>query len=316
MGITQDLRDRGGVTLTAHIAALGYSPNAIRKAVDLGLVVRPRKRWLALTDADPALVFAAQHGVILSCITQAKRLGLWVLNHNEAHFAARSRGRRLQVHSGIVHWQLPLIIRAPETLVDPIENVLHCVAHCQPHDVALAIWDSALNKGLTDYASLDSLPLRSRARQLLEETTPFADSGLETFFRTRLSWLQISIRFQTWIHGHRVDFLIGDRLVVQIDGKQHSGTQRTEDMQHDADLTRSGHHVIRVNYELVTHRWHVVQQMILEAISRGLHLVRWTEGERVQDQPDAICDSKPPRLRSRHEHNHQQDTEKPLGHLF
>lgn len=274
MSIVQAVRDRGGVAPTPQIAALGYSPHNIKKALSGGLMFRPRRGWLALKGADPELIVAAKHGVVLSCVTQARRLGLWVFKDDMMHVAVPKRGHKPRLHDCAVHWRRPPLLRSPETLVDPIENVLSYVAHCQPHDAALAIWDSALRKGLTDYLSLRSLSLGPRARQLLEETTPFADSGLETFFQTRLGWLKIPIRAQIWLYGHRVDFLIGDRLVVQIDGKQHSGTQRTEDMLHDALLTQRQYHVIRVNYTLVAHNWPAVQEMILQAISRGLHLAR------------------------------------------
>lgn len=260
--------------LTSQITALGYSPHAIRKALGTELVFRPRRGWLALRNTDPDLLFAARYGVILSCITQAKRLGLWVLSEDQMHVSIPKRGHKVQLPDSVLHWQRLPLVRAPGTLVDPIENVLDCVAYCQPHDAALAVWDSALQKGLTDYLTLASLPLGFRARRLLEETTPFADSGLETFFRTRLSWLKLPIRSQTWLYGHRVDFLIGDRLIVQIDGKQHSGAQRTEDMQYDAILRARGYHIIRVNYALVVHHWPGVQDQILRAVSRGLHLAR------------------------------------------
>ncbi|QIM15297.1 DUF559 domain-containing protein [Leucobacter insecticola] len=273
MSVEATVRDLGGVTLSANITALGFSYYEIKKAVDSGGVSRPRKRWLAVADADPALVLAAQQGVVLSCVSQAQRLKLWVLNMDGLHVAARSRGRRLRV-SGTIHWQRPLVVRAPDSLEDPIENVLDCVARCQPHDAALTIWESALQRNLTDYLSLSALPLGPQARHLLEEASPFSDSGIETLFRTRLTWLDTPIRAQTWLLGHRVDFLIGDRLVIQIDGKQHSGAQATADMTHDAELRQRGFHVIRVNYALIVYHWPRVQDLILGAVSRGLHQMR------------------------------------------
>jgi very-short-patch-repair endonuclease len=133
------------------------------------------------------------------------------------------------------------------------------------------VWESALNLQLVDKAELARLPLAESVRGLLEEATPFADSGLETIFRTRLRWLRLPIRSQIWIHGHRADFLIGDRLVVQIDGGHHVGLQRAEDVAHDAALMLLGHHVIRVTYVQVIERWHEVQDLIMRAVAQGLH---------------------------------------------
>lgn len=74
------------------------------------------------------------------------------------------------------------------------------------------------------------------------------------------------------LHGHRVDFLIGDRLVLQIDGGHHVGAQREADIAHDAVLRLHGYTVIRVGYAQVTERWPEVQDRILRAIAQGLHL--------------------------------------------
>lgn len=78
--------------------------------------------------------------------------------------------------------------------------------------------------------------------------------------------------FQTWIAGHRVDALIGDRLVVQIDGGTHVGAQRSADIRHDAELMLMGFHVIRVGYHQIIDEWPVVQDQIMRAVAQGLHL--------------------------------------------
>lgn len=200
MSIEQALRDFGGVAPTSCLVTLGYTHYRIRKAFTSGALLRPRRGWIALRTADPQLLFAARNGAVLTCVTQAKRLGLWVLEHEQPHVAA-ARGSHLDLADKKVHWRRPLIERPPDMLADCIENVLDCVAACQPHDAALAIWDSALQKKLIDFQALATLPLRGNSRALLEECTPFADSGLETFLRTRLRWLRIPIRAQTWVTG-------------------------------------------------------------------------------------------------------------------
>lgn len=77
---------------------------------------------------------------------------------------------------------------------------------------------------------------------------------------------------QAWLHGHRVDFLIGDRLVLQVDGSQHTGAQRSSDNQHDAELALLGYEVVRVTYTQVIFDWPAVQQRIMRAIAQGRHL--------------------------------------------
>ncbi|SIN74624.1 endonuclease domain-containing protein [Agromyces cerinus] len=226
---------------------------------------------LALPGADHELVAAARAGVVLSCITQARRLGLWVLAHPHLHVAANPHAPVPAIR-GTVHWAQPLLPRHPDSLVDPVENVLAVVAACRPFEAALAVWESALRKQLVDLDGLARLPLKGQTRELLVAANPFADSGLESIVLPRLRWLDIRIVPQAWIEGHRVDFLLGDRLVLQIDGGHHVDAQRIDDNAHDALLLLRGYRVIRVGYRQVIDDWPSVQDVIVRAVGQRLHL--------------------------------------------
>jgi very-short-patch-repair endonuclease len=265
------VKRRGGVARVASILDAGIRRYALRAAIAQGRIVQVRKGWVALPSADAYLVAAARAGVVVSCITQARRMGLWVLNEDRPHVALNPHGLSGAV-GATVHWSRPLIPRHPDALVDPIENVLALVATCQPFEAALAIWESALRAGLITRPALERFDLSSAARRLLSVASPFSDSGLETFVVPRLLWLRLPIVPQAWIAGHRVDFLIGDRLALQIDGGHHVGAQREADIEHDAQLMLLGYHVIRVGYLQVIDRWHTVQDLIMRAVALGLHL--------------------------------------------
>lgn len=271
MTLTQDLRKMGGITQTLLLRERGYSDYAVRQAIRRGELQRPRRGWVALPNSPPVLLSAAQHGLVVSCITRAKELQLWVPRSAGAHYAVQHRGLHAMDPPGTVHWRSPPVLRAPGTLRDSVENTLNYVAHCQPYDTALAIWESAFRRGLVDFPAMRGLPLHGAARQLLEACTPFSDSGLETMFRSRMGWLQIPITPQVRLYGHRVDFLIGERLVVQIDGGTHVGPQRTRDIRHDARLMEHGYRVLRFSYAQVVHEWPEVQRAILQAVARGHH---------------------------------------------
>jgi len=248
------------------------SPNTLRRARERGWIFSVRRGWVARAGADRMLVTAAKRGVVLSCITLAARRDLWVLDDSEPHLAAPPHSGHATVKRGVMHWSAPLFPRHPDACEDSLENALILVARCQAHESALAIWESALNKGLVDPGVLERAPLPPDARRMLQQATPFADAGTESIFRTRLRWLRVPITPQAWILGHRVDFLIGDRLVIQIDGGHHVGAQRTSDIAHDALLTLHGYHVIRIGYEQLMDRWHEVQAAIMAAIAQRLHL--------------------------------------------
>ncbi|MCR2792536.1 endonuclease domain-containing protein [Microbacterium sp. zg.Y625] len=265
---------RGGVARVSSLQREGWTRYCIRMALERGLLSRVRRDWVAIPGADAELVAAARGGVVLSCITEARRRGLWVLREERPHVAALPHAAGHKASRPVVHWAEPLVPRHPDVLADPIENVLTIVASCQPHEVALAVWESALQQGLATMDVLARMPLPAASRRLLAEAHPFAGSGLETIFAVRLRWLRVRIVPQAWIEGHRVDFLIGDRLVIQIDGGEHVGRQRADDVAHDAELLLRGYHVIRVTYPQVIDDWPAVQDRIARAVGQGLHRVR------------------------------------------
>jgi very-short-patch-repair endonuclease len=253
----------------------GATNRSLTDAVRSGIVLRPRRGWLALADADAQLIAAARAGVVLSCITQARRLGLWVLSEDRPHVAAPEHSGTVRVRSiATVHWTKPLVPRPPGALVDSIENVLLLIAMCQPMEPALAAWESALRRQMVDALVLKRMPLPARAREILDRASPYSDSGLESFVVPRLRWMPVPIVPQVWIAGHRVDFLIGARVALQIDGGHHVGAQREADIAHDAQLMLMGYHVIRVGYWQVVERWHEVQDAIMRAVAQGLHLAK------------------------------------------
>jgi very-short-patch-repair endonuclease len=250
----------------------GHGDHHVRAAVARGEIVRVRKGWVAVPDADPRLVSAAQAGGVLTCVTEAQRLGLWVLQPPAVlHLGVRSHAGAAGAPTVRAHWGAPPVPRHPDALFDPIENVLWAVARCLPFDEALATWESALRNGLVSLETMRRLPLPPAARRLCDAATPWSDSGLESFVPPRLRWLGVTIVPQVWIRDHRIDFLIGDRLALQVDGGHHVGPQRESDIAHDAQLMLLGYHVIRVGYFQVVERWHEVQDLVMRAVAQGLH---------------------------------------------
>lgn len=270
--LVERVRLRGGVVPSLDLVRGGVPKSRIAAAVDAGVLVRLRRRWVALPTADPSLIAAAREGVVISCVTRARRLGLWVLVEDVPHVAASGHSGHVTLSTAQVHRARPVVPRPAGALEDGIENTLDLVARCQPHEAALAVFDSALRLELITRAALERLPLSAAARTLLSEATPFSDSGLETFIPLRLKWMRLRIVAQAWIAGHRVDFLIGKRLVLQIDGGHHVGVQRATDIRHDAELRLLGYTVIRVGYHQVVDDWPGVQDLIMRAIAQGLHL--------------------------------------------
>lgn len=264
----------GGVVRRTRLVDQGHSRRTIASAVAVGEVLAIGRLWIAAPDADVHRVAAARAGVVVSCVTQARRLGLWVDGPEAApHVAAPAHAGLVRVAPGTrVHRARPLLPRHPDHLEDSLENVLALVCTCLPRESALAVVESALNKRLVERRQLLELPLAPGMRRIVCEATPFSDSGLETFIVPRLRWMRLRIVPQAWIAGHPADFLIGERLVLQIDGGHHVGRQRARDNAHDAALRLMGYHVIRVGYLQMMEDWPGVQLLIMQAVAAGLHL--------------------------------------------
>ncbi|WP_029264385.1 MULTISPECIES: endonuclease domain-containing protein [unclassified Microbacterium] len=273
MDPVDELSRRGGVARVRTLREAGVSEYALRRSKEQCEITTVRQGWVALPDADPQTVGAVSRGVVLSCVTAAERYGLWVPAKSALHVAARPNSARIRVPSQVVvHWSKPVVLRPPDAAVDELVNALALIAQCQPFETALVIWESAMNKGLIDDARLRGLELPPPARTLLARARPFADSGLETIVIHRLRWMGLRMLPQAWVVDRRVDLLIGDRLVIQLDGATHTGAQRTRDIAHDAQLLIRGYRVLRFSYEQVMERWPEVQSVIMEAVAQGAHV--------------------------------------------
>lgn len=145
------VQDVGWVSRTRRLSDSGVSRHDLEAALAEGVIVRVRPGWVALPGADPQLVAAARRGVVLTCITQARRLGIWVHDRRpDVHVGATPGSRGGKPRGARVHWSKPVVARHPDALEDPIENVLAILSTCEPFERAVAAWESALNKGLVE----------------------------------------------------------------------------------------------------------------------------------------------------------------------
>lgn len=276
------LKELSGLAPVRKLLDAGVTEYALREAKRAGSVRRVRNGWVALPDADRELVETARRGVVLTCVTLAARRGLWVPKSTPAdprqlvkrHVAAPAHAGHAKTGAVVVHWNRPVIPREPDQVLDSITNALVIAASCLDHEDALVIWESALRKGLVHGDELRRLPLPASAERLLRDARPWSDSGLESIVVHRLRWLKLPITQQAWLLGHWVDVLVGDRLVIQIDGGHHVGAQRAEDIAHDAQLMLQGYYVVRIGYDQIMNDWPAVQAQIMSAVAQGLHLAR------------------------------------------
>jgi very-short-patch-repair endonuclease len=139
---------------------------------------------------------------------------------------------------------------------------------------AVAVCDSAVQPGL-DLELLTRRPGALRgpgagaARRAVGLVDPRCQSCIETCVRLVLTELAVPFRSQVSIAGvGRVDFLVGERLVVEVDGFAfHRGrADYREDRRHTNALVALGYRVLRFTYEDAVHHPERVEALVRAAM--------------------------------------------------
>jgi very-short-patch-repair endonuclease len=143
---------------------------------------------------------------------------------------------------------------------------------CVSEMEAICSVDSALHLGLVTLEQV-SRHLSQRGRKVLRHCLASAESGVESIFRVRAARAGFRFRTQAELAGGRVDFVFGERLLVEVDGSaHHSGHEEfVRDRERDALHKALGYVVVRFSYEQVVHRWHEVESVLTLIVARGEH---------------------------------------------
>ncbi|WP_404433987.1 endonuclease domain-containing protein [Microbacterium lacus] len=162
-------------------------------------------------------------------------------------------------------------------------RILRQILTCQGVEAFFVTLESALR--LHKLGSGQLRWLRTRVgkvgRAAIDLARTDADSGLESLLRWRLRAYDVEVRTQVSVVGvGRVDLLIGDRLLVEADGRvNHDGdSHRHKDLVRDAVAAQWGYITLRFDYSMIVHDWELVEQAILTQVALGNHLVRTKVG--------------------------------------
>ena len=163
---------------------------------------------------------------------------------------------------------------------DLLPGALIEIFRCGDVRAAAVALDSAREKGfVTGDDLVDMRPWIPREKlAVFDRSDAESQSGLETLVRLLLASRRVGHRSQVAIEGvGRVDLLIGDRLVLELDGRAfHTGAALEEDRRRDFELIRRGYRVLRLSYRMVMDRWDDIAAALIELIRRGEH--RWGRG--------------------------------------
>ncbi|NQX25942.1 type IV toxin-antitoxin system AbiEi family antitoxin domain-containing protein [Microbacteriaceae bacterium VKM Ac-2854] len=274
------LAEHHGFASAAQLNRAGVQANTLRRAVADGLVVRVRRGWFALPGVDEFETIAVAHGGVLTCVSALKKAGLWVVEAKGVHIAIQRRSGDVRSHGVVrVHWARWPGCEPASNSVDGIASaLLHMIMCIDPSD-AIVTLDSAVNTGaigFDDLMALGSL-LPATRRWILDKVDPKCQSGLESRVRLAFTRRGLQVRTQVFISGvGHVDVVIGDRMVVETDGRTYHSTQEQldEDYRRDLELFDQDYERVRIDRKQVMNTWEHTQSVIERAIERGAHLRR------------------------------------------
>lgn len=273
MDLIAALKAHGGWARRQTLIASGWHPRKIREAAAAHDIPLIRRQWLILPTVPDGIREAARVGGRLTCVSEADRLGLWIPVRDQRPHIALPPHADLRP-DGIAHWSSgPAPVAG--LLADPIENVLHHVASCLPELEAFAIWESAIKKKPIALEAVHRTRWKTTAARRIDGLVGrLSDAGTESIFVRQCRAAGIPCRQQVHLYGEDVDAVIGDHLVVQIDGFAHhsDAKKRRADLAHDRLLRLRGYTVLRFTYADVIYDWPRVEQTLRTAMAQGLHL--------------------------------------------
>lgn len=245
----------------------------VQRALRTGELLRVRVGVFVPPQACAEALAIARHGGAMACVTAARHRGLWVLHDDSSpHVWMRPGGRTYDTDCACTaHWDAPGV---GESRREPsLVRVLRQILACRGVEAFFVAFESARRQRLLDGDDMRWLAqnLNSAGHEALALSRDDADSGLESLLRWRLRGLGLTVRTQVRIAGVGVvDALIGDRVIVEVDGRDnHDGESlRHKDLVRDANAAMWGYVILRFDYALVLHDWDLVERAILAALAR------------------------------------------------
>lgn len=283
-----------GILTLSALERLGLTASRRSEMLAIGALLRLRNGWFAMPGADEEQMRAVRIGGRLTCVSALRQYGLWVMPDSRLHVGVRPNAARLRSPDDrhkrwrarpdvCLHWNDDRLPSRAGASIDTVESALAHLILCSDRESAVVAIDSALNgtSAGRSLISVDDLAeilavLPEKYRGIATLVDAGSQSGLETLARLRIRKLGIRVRTQVAIaRVGRVDVLIGDRLVLELDSRSHHLGDRYElDRHRDLELFSQGFTVLRVSYRRVMYEWDSVEEAILLAVRRGDHLRR------------------------------------------
>lgn len=274
------LAELGGVAEAGTLRRFGVTAAHVSAASASGEVYRVRRGAYALPNADPVRVAELSWHGMATCITEAERRGLPVLDRDDRiHLRvdhARSQGGR--------NLSLPRhVVRHPSAgtgrrlgVIEVIDDAARCINRA----AQLALLDAALNRGLIVPGDITGLTLGGARRRawLSRHADGRAQSPLETLARVALIGARIPFDLQVQIPTvGRVDLLVDGRVIAEIDGRAYHEDPAafTNDRRRDRAAVARGFTVLRFTAADVRDGGAVLVAAVCAALGAPLRPPSW-----------------------------------------
>jgi very-short-patch-repair endonuclease len=282
--LERDIHILGELAAMHELLGMGHTQMSVRSAVGRKEIVRVRKGWYCLPTLAGPFQAAARVGGRLTCVSRAAMAGLWIPPGDHGLHVAVSENaaglrstadyhQRLSAELGsrvVVHWNDDGTDGTRYST--GLGSALLRSCRCLDLESTFVLCESALvHRALSSEqwgALVAAVPEAIRPR--LATAGSLSESGTESMFSFRSSIFGVRARQQVQIGPDRVDFVLGEKLVIEIDSIAHHDP--TEDAKRDARLSVAGYRVLRFMYSQIVNDWARVVAAILAAISRGDHL--------------------------------------------
>ena len=244
-----------------------------------GRLLRVRTGWYAVPGAKSQVVEAVRIGGRLTSESLFSQLGCWSMPGARLHVAV-DHGTRVspavRASGARIHWRPHGAARLGPG-IEPLSTALGDLLHEDLTTVVVVV-DSILDRGIMRLSDVRGLLGASdRGRMVLAHVEQGSQAGTESLMRLGLRAAGLRVRIQVWIAGvGRVDLLVGDRLIIEVDGREHhdSPSQFEADRRRDAALKVRGFEVLRFSYRQVMFDRAECIRVVLDCVGVGAH--RWT----------------------------------------
>lgn len=271
-----------GITSRTSLLASGATRADIMESERLGGLIRVDRSRYAHSSIHPDVLAAAQAGATLTCLSALRVHGVATAPPNGLHLRRDRYSRRFRGSPDDLVCPLRGVdIRGP---VDSLQTGLLAAIRNHEPEVVVTALDSILHQRILTRAELEPLVrgVGKAGHRSLSRADGRSESPLESIIRYRLQAHRIKVRPQVHVPGvGRVDFLVGNRLIIEADGREFHDSPSSddtvsqsfhEDRRRDREATLQGFIVIRLTWYQVMYQWDAVEADILRLIRKRQHI--------------------------------------------